>query len=287
MLIMKTRWTLLALSLLSAAPACVQQSRTAPPARFVNVPVAASPAQPSPSAPLPAGWAWPFDLRNVAAALAQPGIVRPLDLSQLIAAAGRGPCAPTEVAPHVWFAPDCSSNSRPSLAASPFVQRRALISGPSAVPSEVDLRRQGLDGPVKYQQMVGVCWAFAISTVMDNALRRAGNGEVVAPLHVVAANPWQDIWSKGHSNKALTMEASWPYDPVKACKLNESQSEVWCEKAYHVKPGSWRSDPSLVEEVARANQSGVFTITRAESVKPTNTDQMLSALASGQSLYCC
>lgn len=283
--IMKARWPLLALSLLSITPGCIQQERAPRSPRFVSVPPAAPVTQPSPSAPLPSGWAWPLDLRNVAAALAQPGIVRPLDLSQLVAAAGRGPCAPTEVAPHVWFAPDCSGSSRPAITSSPFVQQRALSSSTIALPSEVDLRRQGLDGPVKYQQMVGVCWAFAVSTAMDNALRRAGNSDVVAPMHVIAADPWRDIWAKGHSSKALTLEAAWPYDPVKACKLNESPSEVWCEKAYHVKPGSWRSDPSLVEEVARANQSGVYTITRAESVQTSNTTQMASVLASGQSIY--
>lgn len=185
-----------------------------------------------------------------------------------------------------WTAPDCSSTATQPLAQSPFVSKR-LRGADTALPTEVDLRAHSLDGPVKNQQMVGVCWAFAISTVMDNALRRNGRQDVIAPLHVVASNTWNDIWRKGRSESALTVEPSWPYDPVKGCKLNEAKSEIWCGEAYHVKPGSWRSDPELVAEVNRARGSGVHRISRVESiqVRPADTNHIASALASHQAVF--
>ncbi|MFO0570155.1 MAG: C1 family peptidase [Polyangiaceae bacterium] len=186
----------------------------------------------------------------------------------------------------MWTAPDCSSAATQPLSQSPFVSKR-LRGADIALPAQVDLRAGGLDGPVKNQQMVGVCWAFAISTVMDNALLRNGRQDVVAPLHVVASNTWNDIWRKGRSESALTVEPSWPYDPVKGCKLNEAKSEIWCGEAYHVTPGSWRSDASLVAEVNRAQRTGVHRISRVETiqVRPADTNHIASALASRQAVF--
>lgn len=280
------RWSLSLVPMATLAWGCAQPER---PARFApTVSVATAPAAPhtpQPS-PLPSGWAWPFDLRHAAEVFARPMIIRPVDVARLLPAAGKGPCSPVQVAQFVWTAPDCSSAATQPLTQSPFVSRR-LRGADIALPAQVDLRADGLDGPVKNQQMVGVCWAFAISTVMDNALRRNGRQDVVAPLHVVASNTWNDIWRKGRSESALTVEPSWPYDPVKGCKLNEAKSEIWCGEAYHVKPGSWRSDPSLVAEVNRAQSSGAHRISRVETmqVRPADTNHIASALASRQAVF--
>lgn len=201
--------------------------------------------------------------------------------------AAPGPCGPMQVAPGVWVAPDCSA-PRPTMRTSPFVGRPARVKSlQGSLPAEVDLRRSGLDGPIKNQEMVGICWSFAVSTVMDNAIRRAGRREVIAPLHVVSSKVWTDIWGKGRSSRDLTVEPSWPYNPVKGCKLNEAKSEVWCENAYGVKPGSWRSDPELVTEIERANRSGAFRISGVEalSARPGNPEQIASVVAAGQAVY--
>jgi hypothetical protein len=216
----------------------------------------------------------------------------PIDLSRIVPAAGRGPCSPLQVAPGRWIAPDCSQTFAQPLARSPFVPRHQSFSqfnlkAEAPLPPAVDLRVQGLDGPVKSQEMVGICWAFAMSTVMDNAIRRAGRQDVIAPLHVLSSHLWRDVWQNGRSERAITLEPSWPYDPVKACKLNEDPGEIWCEEAYHVKPGSWRSDPALVAEVDRANRSGAFKVTKIESldVRPGNPDQIARILVSGKSIW--
>ncbi len=249
-------------------------------------PPPAAPALPTiPGSPLPAGWIWPFDAKSIAAMFASPTVVRPIDVSRLLAYGGSGPCAPAQVAPGVWFSPDCGFTQQRRIAGSPGVPYKSLSGLPSNLPPVVDFRTNGMDGPVKYQQMVGVCWAFALSTAMDNAIRRAGRSEVVAPMHVLASSTWDDIWQKGKSDRELTLEQVWPYDPVKACKLTESKSEVWCEQAYHVQPGSWRSDPALVAEVENANRSGAFHIAKVEQLKPSDTDQLAAVLAQGQAVY--
>jgi hypothetical protein len=238
-----------------------------------------------PGAPLPSGWIWPFDLRSAASVFSPLAVVRPIDVSRLAPYQNRGPCAPGEVAPGIWFAPDCSLGRTKRLSGSAAVPMRKPGPPASGLPAAADLRANGLDGPVKYQQMVGICWAFALSTAMDNALRRAGRQEVIAPLHVESSGVWDDLWRKGRSERDITLESMWPYDPVKGCKLNESESEVWCDQAYHVKHGSWRSDPALVAEVEHANRTGAFRITKVEQLAKGDADQIAAALAQGQAVW--
>jgi hypothetical protein len=282
-------WLLAACTLATSAPACTRGEpvRTAAPSQGYQrprpqPPPPAPPMSLLPGAPLPTGWIWPFDLGHAAAFFTPPANVRPLDVSRLLAYQGSGPCSPAEVAPGIWFAPDCG---RQRVAGSPNVPVKSFGMSLSELPPSVDLRATGLDGPIKYQQMVGVCWSFALSTVMDNALRRAGHQEIIAPLHVLSSGVWDDLWAKGKSDRDLTLEPRWPYDPVKACKLNEAKSEIWCEQAYHVPHGSWRSDPALVAEVEQANRTGVFHITKVEQLKPNDPDQIAATLAQGQAVY--
>ncbi len=150
-------------------------------------------------------------------------------------------------------------------------------------PRSVDLRQQGLEGPMKDQAQVGVCWAFALSTIMENAARRQGRQEVVAPLHLVATDAFEDLWVRGKTHGPMTLEATWPYDAPKACKL-KSKPEPWCEDAYKVKQGSWREDPVLVGEVERANRNGVVAGTKIEKLV-RSFDAIADVLGQGQSAY--
>jgi len=185
----------------------------------------------------------------------------------------------------VWFAPDCGVTDKMRLAESSAIKVKAYSAPSSPLPAWLTCAQKSLDGPVKYQQMVGVCWAFAISTVMDNALRRAGRQEVIAPMHVLSSCVWNELWQKGKSDSKIILEPRWPYDPVKACKLNGSESEIWYEQAYHVQRGSWRSDPALVAEVAKAKRTGVFNVTKAERIEAGDADQLAAALAQDQAIY--
>ncbi|MFO0658249.1 MAG: AAA family ATPase [Polyangiaceae bacterium] len=292
------RITSLSVSMVVLASGCADSSRpTTPPA---------PPMSQTPGAALPPGWVWPFNPANIAQVFSnnpaiRQGVLRPVDAARVAALQSSGTlgaCAPVQVAPNVWITPLCGNRFIPSVPfgsptsvvapvspASPSLSTRAFETPAGNLPIAVDLRASGLDGPVKNQQMTGVCWSFAVSTLMENALRRSRRGEVMAPLHIVASGIWDEIFTKGRSDRDLTLENSWPYDPVKACELNEN--DEGCEQAYHVKSGSWRADPNLSREVEIANQHGVFRISKMQSlsVKPANTDQLASILASGQAIY--
>ncbi len=245
--------------------------------------------------PLPPGWVWPSDVQSGVAAASQAaasvasqaglaGLVRPVDVSRLLPAAGTGPCAPIQVAPNVWISLPCGGT--PRLGGSSAIPRRKGLLSTVNLPPQVDLRANGLDGPVLDQQMVGVCWTFALADVMDNSLRRQGYSDVVAPMHVLASDTWDQMWQSGKSTDNLTTERQLPYDPVEACKLNESKSEVWCGQAYHVQPGSWRGDPALVASVSRADAEGTFHVAAMQQLDtPVDTDQLAAILATGQSVY--
>ena len=247
-------------------------------------------------APLPLGWQWPalpnmqvnatnamsfFPYNLQGAPNVSLGVQRPFDAFALQKAAALTPgCGPMQVGAGGWRLSDCSL---PILGTSPSVPSRAMAFRKDA-PAVVDLRTMGLDGPVKDQQQVGVCWAFALSTVMENAVRRQGRSDIVAPLHLIATDAFRDLFAKGTTDGPMTLEPSWAYDPAKACKL-KADPEPWCGATYHVEQGSWRSDPVLVSEVDRANRSGVVTVVSVEKLPLRSFDAVASVLADGRAAY--
>lgn len=246
---------------------------------------------------LPPGWEWPaaaawqptssaaplgfFGLPSWGAGNVLAGVQRPFDAQALRAFASTGnPCAPLEVGPGKWVTPTCGL---PSMASSPNVPFRRLRLH-STLPASVDLRTQGFDGPVKDQQQTGVCWAFAVSSLMDSASRRAGRRDVVSPLHLVGTDAFQELHRSGRTKVPMVHEQSWPYDPAKACKLKGEQ-DTGCEQAYKVKQGSWRADAELSGELGRANASGVVAVVKVEKIAPITFDAIAEVLASGQAAY--
>jgi C1A family cysteine protease len=150
-----------------------------------------------------------------------------------------------------------------------------------AVPSAVDLRTRGLDGPVMNQQQTGVCYAFAITDVLDNSMRRQGRGDTLSPLHLVAAGGYSSLFSG--PGEALDQENAWPYDPRKACEFKTGSDT--CEGYYHVRTNSWQSDPQLVVERNRAKTMGVATIQKATTITRDPINGIVNALAGGRSIY--
>jgi predicted secreted protein len=230
---------------------------------------------------LPAGWALPIGARGKS-----PNTVyRPINVAALRAVAKTSRCAPVEIAPSVWVTPLCAP--MPMFSRSLRATPRPMTFRAGALPQTADLRASGLEGPIKDQQQAGVCWSFAISTVMDNALRRVGKSDVFAPLHIIAQDEWDLLWDKG-AGRPIVGEAAWPYDPVKACKLDEHlANEHYCKDAYGIDGGSWRKDPELVNERTRAEASGAYKIVGMHPLasRPGNIDEIMNVLAGGQAIW--
>lgn len=190
-------------------------------------------------------------------------------------------CDPVEIAPGRWFTPLC--RSLPAVRVRRFV--RPFGFDGDAIPRSVDLRNRGLVGPIGDQGGAGVCWAFALATVMDSAARKAGHHDaVVAPLHVVAKKQWSALWGRGRG-APLTVESVWPYDEGKACAFDEDNGES-CGVA-EAEPGSWRRDPALRHELSEADRQHRYRFRDVEQleVEPANIEQLASVLAEGDAIW--
>jgi hypothetical protein len=258
------------------------------------------PGAPPPSLPpLPPGWAWPFDpnaaFRHVLPALT---VFRPANVDALRAHRLNAPqqCGPVEVAPNVWITPLCghlgigraARGRRSAMTLAPTAPMAPTPpSAPGVTPDSYDLRPLGLDGPIKHQQSAPVCWSFAFSNVMENALRRAGRSEDVAPLSLIVHDDWHAVQENG-SGHATTLEPTWPYDPHKACKLNRALGpDESCETAYGIRRGSYREDPELAAEAQRMESAGAYRIVSIKSLAdtPGNPDEVAATIAGGQAVY--
>ncbi len=200
------------------------------------------------------------------------------------AALGSGSCGAVEVAPGRRVALSCAALPELARAAAPLAPsaRRPL----AGLPVAVDLRAQGLDGPVLDQAQVGVCWTFALSNVMTNSLRRQNVADVVAPLHILASDTWTQLHQSARTREYLSSDRDFPYDPTRACQLNESQTEVWCGEAYGVTPGSWRRDPRLVRELEQARALGKYNVEGMQQLAlPAEPEQVAETLAQGKVIY--
>jgi hypothetical protein len=222
-------------------------------------------------APLPTlapGWEWPFDPSLIAHGLPALTVFRPINVTALTAAAS----APRSgrvgrsvlVAKNVWITPmrehlDIGRAARRLMVQSPGPRAPgAEPQGP--IPDSVDLRTLGLDGPIRHQQSAPVCWSFAFANVMENALLRAGRTDSVSPLHLVYHDEWLAL-QKSSRGRPTTQETSWPYDPIKACKLVQTRfPDDSCENAYGVSQGSFKSDPELAAEAQRMDTRSGYSL---------------------------
>jgi len=196
--------------------------------------------------------------------------------------------APREVAPGTWATFDCAPFEALSRAIQyiPFVRFNFLAAGP--LPASVDHRSEGSEGPIKDQGAVGDCTAVSLSTAMDNAVRRMGRRDVISALHVWSRYGVPITGKAGDSNldKAVAVEETWQYDPVKACKLVRSPMDT-CTTAYGVSSGSEAFEPALKAEHATADASGRYKLTAVEQLhaKPANIAEIAGVLASGDDVW--
>lgn len=240
--------------------ACSNNPPPAPPPQ----PYSAQPMQPAPA--------------QQAAPAAQPPVASAM-LDMLAAAQKAIPCPLPGLPPEVARLIDCAA-VRTATNAVAYVPRAIT----SALPAQVDHRAQGLTGPVKDQNPVGACAGFAISSVMDNALRRRGRLDVVSPLHVFASYTQQNDLG-ALTGKPLTVEPVWPFDKVKACRLASPQHGGYCQSEAGVAPGSGANDPLLLAEKARADSMGTLRIDALEYMESKDIDQIALLLAEGEAVW--
>jgi hypothetical protein len=251
----------IALALLALLGAC---SNSQPPP--------ASPPPPPYPQPPPGPWA------PEAPPPAQPPIGSAM-LDMLIAAQKAIPCPLPGLPPEIARLIDCAA-IRTASSAVAYVPRAIT----SALPMQVDHRAQGLTGPVKDQNPVGACAGFAISSVMDNAIRRRGRLDVVSPLHVFSGYTQQNDLG-ALKGKPLTVEPVWPFDKVKACRIAAPQHGGYCQYEVGVYPGSGVNDPLLLSERARADSMGAFRVDALEYMTAEHIDQMALLLAEGEAVW--
>jgi C1A family cysteine protease len=161
-------------------------------------------------------------------------------------------------------------------------------SASESFPDAVDHRALGLSGPVKNQGAVGACTAFALSTAVDNALRRAGREETISPSHVWSGYGMPNMQDAGDSNlnRDLATFDTWPYSQKEGCRLARHPGEE-CQEYVGVPTNSWKSDPKLMASLTKANAAGVTKISSMEelAVGPANIDEMVQVLASGSDIW--
>jgi hypothetical protein len=190
------------------------------------------------------------------------------------------PCPPPGLPPEVASTLDCAAMKR-FAEASAFAPRQVTA---ASLPLAVDLRAHRLAGPVKDQEQVGACAGFAISTVLDNALRRSGRGEVISPLHVFATYARKGDLSRTLLDKPMTTEPLFAWQAPKACAFANEHNGEHCRAKYGVAPGSVDQNPILQADKARADASGRMKIVGYQEM-PADPDQLAVVLASGEAVY--
>lgn len=195
------------------------------------------------------------------------------------------PCPPPGLPPELSRYLDCAAMERFGEALS-YAPRYVA---PGSLPDRVDLRAHGLSGPTKDQEAIGACAGFAMSTVVDNAARRLGRRDVMAPLHVFSLYTLEDDqdFSRALRSRPITVEHVWPWDPVRACRMADGALAADCGARYGVAPGTGKGDPGLLAEKDRADRLGTLQIAGYEEMatEPVDLDQIALILASGEAIW--
>ncbi|MFO0592486.1 MAG: C1 family peptidase [Polyangiaceae bacterium] len=209
----------------------------------------------------------------------------PVHVSAVQSLQGTVRCAPVEVAPGEYASFDCTPHRDVMRALMPTM-RMGFVAGP--LPPFVDHRVTGLEGPVRSQGAVGTCTAMSLSTAMDHAVRKMGRPDVLSALHVWSKYAVGSMGVAGDQTEGerITLEGTWPYDPVKACKMLREPLDS-CGKAYGVSSGTGDLDPMLRAERTRADVAGKYRIAAIEQLRsrPADLDEMAAVLAGGDAVW--
>ena len=154
------------------------------------------------------------------------------------------------------------------------------------LPDAVDHRELGVSGPIKSQGMVGACTAFALSSTVDNQLRRANREETTSPSHVWAGygQPNMEDAADYNLGRGLATLDIWPYNEKEGCELARGPDEC-AEYVKGATTNSYRSDKTLMASMSKADSSGKIKISAVEEIDRTNLDDILATLSSGNDIW--
>lgn len=159
--------------------------------------------------------------------------------------------------------------------------------GSGAFPDMVDHRLNGTEGPIKDQGDVGSCTSFALSSVMDNGLRRGGQNITTSPEHIWShyAVPTMEDAASSNLNRGITTYEALPYSGKEACELMKDSSDD-CGSAYNVRPNTASSDGALQGKLRTAEAAnGHKVVSFEELTSPPDINEIISVLASGADLW--
>lgn len=86
--------------------------------------------------------------------------------------------------------------------------------GAAELPSEVDHRAEGEEGPVRDQDAVGACTAFSLAAAIDHSVfSQTGQPGAVSAMHIWARYhvPYMDSAVTANRGHGITSEQEWPY----------------------------------------------------------------------------
>ncbi|HEY2407261.1 MAG TPA: C1 family peptidase [Polyangiaceae bacterium] len=152
--------------------------------------------------------------------------------------------------------------------------------GAAPLPTTVDHRADGSEGPIRDQLEVGACTAFSLAAAIDHAAARLNKG--IAPVSVMHAwshyhEPTMEDAAAGNRERGLTSEAGWQYDEKLACSWD-------CQDSCHddLRVGCAAPDPVIV---GAADSKTAVTLSNVTKIAPPDLDSIKDALAKGQDVW--
>jgi hypothetical protein len=159
------------------------------------------------------------------------------------------------------------------------------LTGATALPTTVDHRQEGTEGPVRDQGEAGACTAFSFIAAVDHALSKATG--ISVPMSVMHA------WSRYHQplieaaasknlNKNLTVEANWPFDVRAACAWACPSNKTNNSACADINVACSAPNPVEVSNADARPGGKVVSITR---LSITDFQGIKSVLAKGQDVW--
>jgi hypothetical protein len=197
-----------------------------------------------------------------------------------------GRCGAVTVAGH-RIPIDCITPSYAQIAsASQLTMSRGMFNsgkgfvGAAALPTTVDHRADGTEGPIRDQQEVGDCSAFSLAAAIDHAFAKlTGRVAAVSVMHTWSHyhDPSMSEAADDNRGRVLTQEAAWAYDENVACSWDCQDS---CHDDLHVACAT--PDP-VMEGAADAKE--LVKLSNVTRLDITNLDSFKDALAEGQDIW--